>query len=445
MVIETTPYPAPASAGEGLIRAMSAWGLAAAIASTIIGSGIFVLPAAMTAEVGTMAPLAFLGAGLAVGAVGVCFAAGGSRAPTAGGVYGYVEATFGPYIGFITAVLLWLGAVLAAAGITAAAADALARVAPILNAPLWRALVIVAVQGLLAGVNIAGVKAGSSLVGVMTLVKIAPLAVLVAVGLSSLHPAALALHAPPHPDLGRAMILGVFSFMGMETALGVSGEVKRPERNVPLAILLALGAIIVLYVLVQLCAESLLGPALATSKTPLADAMFRVSPYLGGLLLAGGALSMFGYLAADSLGAPRVLFGLARNGLLPKALARVRPRSRTPANAILTHAVLVTVLALSGAYVELAVLSTLVVVPVYIIGCLASVVLQRRGVQTDGPPLKLRSLPVFAVLGTGAMLWLLSQGEMKELLSVGAAVLFASVIYLFTSRGRAARISNRTV
>src|SRR5579875_1865642 len=194
--------PAPAAADKanpehGLIRAMSAWGLAAAIASTVVGSGIFVLPAAMTAEVGTMAPLAFLGAGLAVGAVGVCFAAGGSRAPTAGGVYGYVEATFGPYIGFITAVLLWLGAVLAAAGITAAAADALARVAPILNAPLWRALVIVAVQGLLAGVNIAGVKAGSSLVGVMTLVKIAPLAVLVAVGLSSLHPAALALHAPP--------------------------------------------------------------------------------------------------------------------------------------------------------------------------------------------------------------------------------------------------------
>ena len=424
------------NAGHGLVRAMSAWGLAATIASTIIGSGIFVLPAAMTADVGTLAPFAFLGAGLAVGAVGVCFAVGGSRVPVSGGVYGYVEATFGPYVGFVTAVLLWLGAGLASAGITAAVADAVARVFSPLANPVGRAVFIIGVQALLAGVNLLGVRAGSGLVGVMTIVKLAPLAVLLVVGLSTLHPAALALHAPAHPNLGRAMILGVFSFMGMETALGVSGEVKRPERNVPLAILAALGAIIILYVLVQLCAESLLGPALATSKTPLADAMFRVSPALGGLLLAGGALSMFGYLASDSLSAPRILFGMARDGMLPKGLARVRPLTRAPANAIVTHTVLVTIMALSGAYVELAVLSTLVTVPAYIIGCLAAVSLQRRGLEQAGPPLRLKSLPIFAALGVGAMLWLMSQGDWKELLSVVLAVLVATAIYIVARSGR---------
>jgi amino acid transporter len=426
--------PQPVSGDKGLVRAMSAWGLAATIVSTVIGSGIFILPAKMSAQVGSIAPLLFLAAGLAVGAVGVCFAAGGSRVSIAGGVSGYVEATFGPYAGFVTAVLLWFGASFAAAGISVAVADSIGQVAPQFNAPIWRAGLIIAIQALLAGVNLVGVRAGSGLVGLMTVVKLAPLAVFLIVALPVLHPSVLGLKPPEHPAIGRAMILGVFAFMGMETALGVSGEVKRPERNVPLAIIASLSAIIILYILIQVSVESLLGPALATSKAPLADAMFRFSPALGGLLLAGQVLSMFGYLSSDSLSAPRILFGMARDGLLPRALARVAPATHAPAVAIVTHTVLVILIALSGAYVELAVLSTLVTVPAYIIGCLAAVVLQRRGVETQGPALMLKSLPLFAAVGVGAMVWLMCQGEVIEILGVALAILLATAIYLLARR-----------
>ena len=80
-------------------------------------------------------------------------------------------------------------------------------------------------------------------------------------------------------------------------------------------------------------------------------------------------------------------------------------------------------------------LSTLVTVPAYIIGCLAAVTLQRRGLERAGPPLRLKSLPIFAALGVGAMLWLMSQGDWKELLSVVLAVLVATAIYTVARGG----------
>src|ERR1700758_1425981 len=119
-----------ASRDEGLVRKVGPWGLAAGVVSIVVGAGIFAVPAALAAAVGPYAPLAFLACGLVIGAVAVCFAEGGSRMPTSGGVYGYIEAAFGPFIGFIAGVLFLTGDVLACGGVTAALADAAASIAP---------------------------------------------------------------------------------------------------------------------------------------------------------------------------------------------------------------------------------------------------------------------------------------------------------------------------
>jgi APA family basic amino acid/polyamine antiporter len=123
------------------------------------------------------------------------------------------------------------------------------------------------------------------------------------------------------------MILAVFAFMGMETALAASGEVAQPERTIPRALALALAAVALLYMAIQIVAQGILGPALAHSEAPLADAMGQISPALRWLMLAGAAVSMLGYLASDLLGSPRILFAFARDGLLPKALGRVHAGS----------------------------------------------------------------------------------------------------------------------
>src|SRR6202453_5509484 len=97
----------------GLVRAVGPWAFAASIVSMIVGAGIFAVPAALAACIGPYAPLAFLVCGVAIGAVATCFAEGGSRMPTSGGPYGYIEAVFGPLAGYIAGTLLWLGNVLA--------------------------------------------------------------------------------------------------------------------------------------------------------------------------------------------------------------------------------------------------------------------------------------------------------------------------------------------
>src|SRR5260221_1384151 len=107
----------------GLVRAVGPWGLAASTVCMVIGAGIFAVPAALAASVGTYAPLALLVCALAVGAVAICFAEGGSRIPSSGGAYGYVAAAFGPLTGFVSGTLSWFGSGLASGGVTAALAE----------------------------------------------------------------------------------------------------------------------------------------------------------------------------------------------------------------------------------------------------------------------------------------------------------------------------------
>src|SRR5208283_5720788 len=100
-----------------------------------------------------------------------------------------------------------------------------------------------------------------------------------------------------------------------------------------------------LYVAIQVIAQGILGPSLAPAHAPLAEAMARISPGLGWLMLAGTAASMFGWIGSDILGTPRVLFAFARDGLLPRGLGRVHALSQAPHFAILCYAALTVALA----------------------------------------------------------------------------------------------------
>jgi amino acid transporter len=420
-----------ATTGEGLVRALGPLGLAAAVANTTIGGGIFSLPAKMAGAVGPAAPLYYLLCAGGVGAVALCFAEAGSRIAVSGGIVGGVERAFGRYVGFLTSAMLWLGCVLAAAGIAAAVADALGHFVPTFANPVWRTGFILLMFATLATINVRGVRAGGGLVLATMGLKLIPLFVLVIVG---------GLHVAAHPgaaiaatkaDAGRAMLLGVFAFMGMETALGVSGEVKNPARAIPFGLLGALAACTVLYMAIQLVCQGLLGPALAGSAEPLADAMATVSPGLGVLLAVGAAVSRFGYLTSDALTAPRFLFQMGEDGVLPRAFAAVLPKVRTPWVAILVHSTAAAVLGVSGQFEALAALSVLVVIIPYIIGSVAAVMLKRRGVVGEGKPLNLPFLPAIAAVAVISMAWVAARGSsLQELVETVGALAAASAIYV---------------
>ena len=221
----------------GLLRTIGTRGLAANIVNSVIGGGIFAVPAALAACIGPYAPLAFLVCGVAIGAVAICFAEGGSRMPTSGGPYGYVEAVLGSLAGFIVGTLLWLGNVLANGGVVAALADiAASLLPPAFKAPV-HAGVIVGVIGGVTLVNLGGVRRGARLVDWVTGVKLIPLAIFLVAGVGAIHRANFVQTvAPSTQGLGRAMILALFVLTGMEISLSVSGEVKQPARTIPRAL-----------------------------------------------------------------------------------------------------------------------------------------------------------------------------------------------------------------
>ena len=419
----------------GLLRALGTWGLAASVISIIVGAGIFAVPGALAASIGVYAPLAFLGCILAVGAVGICFAEGGSRIPTSGGVYGYIEVSLGPLVGYVAGTLKWFGSLMSGASVAAALADVAASVTPPHLVAAVRAAVIVGSVGGIALINVRGVRSGARLIGFATALKLVPLVIFVVVGATAIHRANFAVPVNPTTAApGRAMILALFALIGMETALCASGEVAEPARTIPRALALALTTVTVLYVSIQVVAQGVLGPALATSTVPLADAMARFGPGLRTLMLVGAAISMLGCIGSDILGSPRMMFAIARDGLLPRVLARVHPRTHVPHVAILTYAVIQIAFALTGTFAELAVLSALTVAGLYITGCFAAWRLSRRGVALAGTPLGFRWLGAAASVGIGGMLIIIALASRAEIAGLLVLIAISAAAYLLQTR-----------
>ena len=420
------------SRDHGLLRAMGVFTFAAAITNEVVGSGVYRLPAVMATAAGTIAPYAYLACLIAMAAVVLCFSEAGSRVPTSGGPYGYVEAAFGPMPGFVAGLLVWFSSVLACGGIAVALADTVGSAFPVMAAPMPHYAVVAAVLGLMTFINIIGVDIAAKVLGLATMIKLLPLFLFLIVGGGALlmgHPVAAPINNPPTEGFGAAAILGIFALTGMETPLAASGEVRDPARTVPRALLLAMISIGLLYIAVQIVSDRLLGAGLVGSKAPLADALGTIDPRWRAPLLAGAFGSMLIWLGSDLLGAPRVLFAFGRDGLLPSLLGKVHPRWRTPYVAILTHFFLALALALTGTFEKLAILSTLAIAPLYMSVCAAAVKLRRDKVAILGQPLIIPGLPVISVLAILSMVGLVGLAKPAE--QVALAVLLVGGVVLY--------------
>jgi APA family basic amino acid/polyamine antiporter len=267
------------------------------------------------------------------------------------------------------------------------------------------------------------------------------LAIFLIAGAGAMHSANFAQTvAPSTAGFGRALILALFAFTGMEVSLSASGEIAQPSRTIPRALAISMLSVTLLYVAIQVIAQGLLGPALGISKTPLADGMARISPALRVVMLAGAGLSMFSWIGSDLLGSPRILFAFARDGSLPRALGKLHPRNHTPHVAILCYAALTIGLALTGTFAELAVLATLASAALYILACAASWRLVRRGVALAGPPLNFRWMGAAMTTGITSMLLLIALASRAEILGLVVLIGVAAVIYQALAQGRSRRV-----
>jgi APA family basic amino acid/polyamine antiporter len=421
---------------HGLLRVIGVRRLVASAINVTIGAGIFVLPATVAAGLGPAAPVAYLLCGGIMVLIILCFAAAGSRVTSTGGLYAYVEVAFGRFVGFLTGVLYCLSASLAAASVASALAASVAAVWPVAATVAARFGLLTAVVGGLAVVNLRGVTPGARLVEAVTLAKLLPLVALIVAGVWFVRGERLVFTTlPAASTVGRTAIVLIFAFVGVEIALVPGGEVSDPARTVPRALFIALAATTVIYLAIQTVALGLLGPSMADySAAPLAEAMARVLGPGGRLfVLAGATMSMFGYLAGDMLGSPRALFALARDRMLPAPLARVHPRYHTPYVAIVTYAIIVGAGSVSSSFAELAIVTNVSTLSMYLLCVLASYQLQRRGVRGGGPPFAMPGGPLVPALATTAILWLLSHATAREIALEAVVLGIASVYYLIAS------------
>jgi amino acid transporter len=192
-----------------------------------------------------------------------------------------------------------------------------------------------------------------------------------------------------------------------------------------------------IYMDIQAVALGILGPALADyASAPLAEAMARVVGPGGRLfVLAGATVSTFGYVAGDMLGTPRALFALARDRMLPSALARVHPRFHTPHAAILAYATVVAAAAITSTFAELAIVANVAILTLYLLCVLASYELQRRDVRSDGAPFILPGGIAVPLLAAALIVWLVSQATIREL-TVEAVVLTCAALAYYGRRAR---------
>ena len=422
----------------GLVRAIGTRQLTASIINVTIGAGIFVLPAAAAAGLGPAAPLAYIVCAVLMALIVCCFAAAGSRVSLTGGVYAYVEAAFGPFVGFLAGVLYFLMATFAVASVSSAFAGSVGALWPVVNATPGRTLLIATLFASLAAVNIRGVRLGARLVEVVTVAKLLPLLTLVAVGIWFVNVDYLRWPAMPSVEaVGRTAIVLIFAFVGLEIALVPSGEVRDSTRTVPRALFTALATTTTLYLLIQTVAQGLLGPSMATyAAAPLAEAASLVLGRSGRLLvLAGATVSMFGYVSGDMLGSPRALFAFARDGMLPSTLARIHPRFHTPYLAIAVYAAIVATVAASSSFTQLAILANVAALTLYLMCVTASYELQRRDVRADGNPFTLPGGPLVPLLAAMVILWLLSNATRREFAVEAIVLAVAALVYFSRKAG----------
>jgi len=421
----------------GLRRELGRWDLTAIGVNQVIGGALFAQPSLYAASVGGWSPWLVAAVGLASLLVALSFAEVSSRFDATGGPYLYTRSAFGRFAAFEVGWMLWFTRTASWAAVINVLATALAFYLPSLAAGWRRAGFIAVIIVAIAAINIRGIRQSSLVLNVLTVGKLLPLLAFVAVGIFFIDPALLVpQHSPSLAELSATGLLLIFAFGGYEVIPVPAGEARDPKRAVPFALIMTIVIVTIVMTLVQVVALGTL-PGLAESKTPLADA---AALFMGGtgaaLLTVGAVLSTTGNNMGQALSGSRNLFALAEQGDLPRFFGWVHPQFRTPVNAILVTSAVSLVLAVSGRYSDLALVSAISRLLVYVATCASTIRL--RSDEFAGRVHPATFVVPFGPLIPGAAIVLalsMIAGARREQLIAGAiALVVGGALYLIAAR-----------
>lgn len=372
---------------------------------SMLGAGIYGLIGKAAGLVGNAVWLAFAVALIAALLTALSYASLGSRYPRAAGAAYVTERAFGlPLLSFV------VGLALVCSGLTSVAAQSrvfAANLAALLHLeaipPWWLALGFLLV---LAGIAFRGIRESMWANVLCTLVEASGLILVVAVGLSYWGSADL-LEMPERAGaegdwliLMQGAVLTFFAFIGFEDTLNVAEECRDPKRTIPLGLILAMGLAALLYIAVAVTAVSVVPWAeLAEAPGPITEVVRRAAPIIPPIVFTGITLfAVTNTALVNYVTASRLIYGMARQGLLPARFGDIHVDRRTPHIAIAALLIVTVPLALIGTIAELAAATVLLLLMVFMVVNAALFVLKRR----PGEPRGYFEIPV-AVPAAGAI------------------------------------------
>ncbi len=430
----------PDPADSGLIRSIRKWDLIAVTVNSVIGAGIFGLPSKVYNLAGNYSLIAFLLCAVFAAMIVLCFAEVASRYSETGGPYLYARDAFGPVAGFTIGWLMWIARIAAFAANTSIMLGYLSLFWPDVAAGPVRSAVICCITLALAAVNLIGVRDVALTTNILTIGKLAPLALLIVSGLFYLDLSRFSLGpAPPPVAFSGAMMLLVYAYTGFEIAVVPAAEMRDPRRDLPIAILTTIGIVALLYILIQIVCIGTL-PGLANSDRPLADVATRILGRYGAAIISVGAvISILANLNVVVLSASRIPFAMAARGELPRFLAPIHKRFHTPHASIILTCAMMGALTLSGTLLYTVTISTIARLVIYGATCLALPVLRRRAKALPTAFRAPAGVPISLVVLALAT-WLLWNTTFRELRDTAIAAAVGLAAYTLSRRSASAQV-----
>ena len=402
----------------------------------MISSGLFILPGLAHAAAGPAVVLSYVLAGLLATTGMLSQAELVSAMPKAGGTYFYVTRTLGPAVGTMDGLITWFSISLKSAFALVGMA-AFARV--FIDVDMQTVAMALCVLFIL--INLIGVKQASRTQVALVLVLLAVLVFYVVRGVPAMRVQNLEPFAP-HGTSAIFLTAGVvfISYGGLLKIASIAEEVKNPGRTIPLAMILSLIVVGLLYMLVVLVTTGVLDANLLDhSPTPISDGAQAFMGRPGWMLLGIAALLAFVSTAnAGIMAASRYPLALSRDGLLPGFLRRIHPRFKTPYVSILiTGGVMIAAL-----FMQLNTLvkaASTVLILTYIFSCLSVIILRESRLQNYRPTFRVPLYPLLQIAGIAGFIFLLYQMGRASLFSCLGIIVAGLIVYWSYGRWRTSR------
>jgi APA family basic amino acid/polyamine antiporter len=368
-----------------LKKELTSFDLTSIVVGSIVGADIYIASALTAGLLGPAAILVWVVAGICATIIALVFAYCSYYVPRVGGPFAYVSEAFDDFYGFLTGWSIWIAEILSLPVFAIAFVQYLQYFVAL---DFYQQIII---KGLflftLTYVNIRGVKTAGRVNDILTIIKLAPLVLVVIIGLVffAFHPDTLTSNYLPFAPLGFgnfgvALVLIFWAYVGFEMGTLPASEVKDPRKTIPKAIITGMIIVTIFYLLTNFVVYGLQKwTVLQSTKIPLVITGTILLGTMGAVIMAIGALvSVSGSDESGILGTARLSYAMSIDGLFPKLFSKEHPKYQTPYMALLFQAAIAFALCIFSGLSDLISFSVFNLAFAFLLTCLALLVLGRR-------------------------------------------------------------------